>query len=192
MEATWKIIEDWLAAKAPQLTKALNPGASQEALDKLEAMIGTKLPADFTAFYKVHNGQDRDQDWLLDGEELLSIERIMEEWEVWNDLLPTFKDDDGKPYTSKPEAGIKNDWFNPLWIPVTYNGGGDHICIDLDPAPGGKVGQMIRLWHDDADRHIEAASFTEWISDFTTGLQKGEYVYSKDWGAIINKEEAAL
>lgn len=192
MEATWKIIETWLADKAPHLSGALNRGATQEAVDKFEALTGAKLPADFVAFYKIHNGQDNDMDWLMDGEELLSMERITDEWKSWKELQHDFKGDDGKPYTSNPEAGIKADWWNPLWIPVTYNGGGDHICLDLDPAPGGKIGQMIRLWHDDPVRSLEADSFREWITEFATGLQQGEYVYSKDWGAIINKEEAEL
>ena len=30
--------------------------------------------------------------------------------------------------------------------------------IDLDPSKEGKRGQIIQMWHDDADRSIEAQS----------------------------------
>lgn len=40
---------------------------------------------------------------------------------------------------------------------------GDGLCIDLDPAPGGTVGQVIRRLHDDDRRERVAASFTQWF-----------------------------
>jgi|GEM_PF-4118631 len=54
---------------------------------------------------------------------------------------------------------------------------GDGLCIDLDPAPGGTVGQVIRRLHDDDRRERVAASFTQWFSGpvvATIGLEERE------------------
>ncbi|MHC8969851.1 SMI1/KNR4 family protein [Priestia aryabhattai] len=44
-----------------------------------------------------------------------------------------------------------------------YEWGGDDICIDLDPAEGGKNGQIITFWHDWAQREVIADSLEEWV-----------------------------
>lgn len=190
MEKFWERIKAVLQKIAPELLEQLNPGITEADIKTLEASIGTQLPEEVIAFYEVHNGQSSDSAGLINGEELLSLERIYDEWFVWKDLLDnrTFEDEKG-PYTSDPESGIKNDWWNPMWIPVTYNGSGDHICIDLDPAEGGRQGQMIRMWHDDATRTLEGGSFREWIENYVALLESGQMVYDQDYFGIYNKED---
>ena len=39
---------------------------------------------------------------------------------------------------------MRKVWWNLKWVPFTYNGGGDHPCIDLDPAVTGTVGQVVQ------------------------------------------------
>jgi cell wall assembly regulator SMI1 len=105
---------------------------------------------------------------------------------VWNDLLQggDFRDAKGNP-----EAGIKDDWWNARWIPLTYDGSGNHDCLDLDPAPGGNVGQIIGMWHDDAHRALLAPSFTEWLKAFADDLEAGEYVISEDYDGLVSKDD---
>lgn len=190
METYWNRIKAVLEKIAPQLPGELNPGIDEKEIKALETGIGTQLPEDVIAFYKVHNGQSTESAGLMNGEELLSAERIYDEWLVWKDLLDN-KDFEGKdgPYRSDPESGIKNDWWNPMWIPITYNGSGDHICIDLDPAEGGKKGQIIMMWHDDPQRTLEAGSFKEWIGRYVDLLESGQMVYDEDYFGIFNKED---
>lgn len=190
MRNNWKRIELWLEANAPEIHKSLNDGIGLTELAKLERIAKKELPDDFVNFYSIHDGQEPDADWLLDGEEFLSANRIVEEYKIWKDLLDNGDfTENGKPVTSEPEAGIKNNWWNPLWIPFTYNGSGDHLCLDLDPAEGGTYGQIIRMWHDDPERTIEAKSISEWIERFATGLENGTYVYSDEYGGVINKDD---
>ena len=78
-------------------------------LDELEAFIGAKLPDEFRDFYKVHNGQDADVVGLIVAEEILSIDRIKEQWGIWKELY------DQGTFTGKhsdPDDGIKDDWCN--------------------------------------------------------------------------------
>jgi molybdopterin molybdotransferase len=81
----------------------------------------------------------------LPGWELFSAARIVDEWGVWEDLRRNqFVPED---YTSEPEGSILGDeWWRLAWIPFCGDGGGNHLCVDLDPAPGGTAGQVITMW----------------------------------------------
>lgn len=185
MKTLWQSIEKQLADIAPAALDSLNVGATEQDIAHLAQTLNATLPADFVESYTRHNGQNADSPWLMDGEELLSIERILEEWGVWKELLDngTFYGD-GEPYSSTPETGIRNDWWNPRWIPITYDGAGNHDCLDLDPAPEGNYGQIIRMWHDDDIRTIVAPSFREWLTRYRDKLCNGELVYDEEYGIV--------
>jgi len=182
----WTRFENWISKNASHLTSSLNDPATEDQISKLEKTIQEKLPKEYIEFLKLHNGQNRESEGLISTEELLSIERVIEEWVVWKALLEK-GDFDGSQ--SSPDKGIKSDWWNPKWIPITYDGSGNHFCIDIDPDNGGKKGQIIRMWHDSAEREFIANSFNEWFNNYVTDLEKGKYVYSEDWGGIINKDD---
>jgi cell wall assembly regulator SMI1 len=185
MQEVWKRFENWLQANAPQLLKDLNPPAAEAELQQLATLLGTELPADFLAFYRIHDGQQSNAGGLFNAEELLSVARMKDEWTIWNDLL---KGSDFDGTTSKPVPGVRADWWNPRWLPLTYDGAGNHCCLDLAPAEGGTVGQVIRMWHDDAERTLLAGSFSEWMEQYVVGLESGEYVFSEDYDGIISKD----
>lgn len=188
MKECWQRFEKWLANYAPDLIEALNPGASMEEISDLEKLIGKKLPNAFIDFYLIHNGQKFKSENLIDCESLLSVEHIIYNWKVWKELLDTKTFEElGVLYTSEPELGIKNNWWNPLWIPFVENGCGDFTCIDLDPSSDGKYGQVIRMWHDMSERELLGNSFSEWILNYVSGLEAGVYVYTEQWG-IVQKD----
>lgn len=182
----WNRFEKWLNKNASHLTSELNPPASKEKIDNLEKIIGVKLPQEFVEFLMIHNGQNRDSEGLINTEEFLSTERIIEEWNVWKELLDKgdFNDSESEPY-----RGIKKDWWNSKWIPITYDGHGNHYCIDLAPTSNGTSGQIIRMWHDSPERGLIAESFLDWVNKYVKDLEKGQYVYSEDWGGIIDKND---
>ena len=190
MKTIWQRIENWLSIHSPVIRKSLHPSISDAELKNLETIIGCRLPEDFIEFYKIHNGQKTEAEGLIDAEELLSATRIIEEWTVWNHLLNKgdFTKNDGSYYTSTPDKGIKNYWWNPKWIPVSYDGSGNHYCMDLDPEKDGNYGQIIRMWHDDPARELIASSFSQWMKEFAEDLEKGAFIYSKEYGGVIKKE----
>ncbi|MGA7730176.1 MAG: SMI1/KNR4 family protein [Chloroflexia bacterium] len=184
MQNIWKRIESWLGANVPELLDTLNPGASDAAIADAEAFLGVTLPDDVRASYKIHDGQSLDNAGLLEAREFLSLERIKDEWKVWKDLLDA---GDFEGTLSEPHDGIKNDWWNPAWIPLTYDGSGNHDCLDLDPAPGGKKGQIIEMWHDDPERVLVSHGFREWLEEFADGLEADEYAMSDDYGGLMKR-----
>jgi len=135
-------------------------GVTRAKIKELETLIGAKLPVDFVSFYKVTDGIER-FDIFVEDEELLSFEGIMSEWKIWKDLYDKNTFIDRK---TQPAKGIRTDWWHPLWLPITYDGYGNHYCLDLAPAEGGTYGQIIKMWHDDTERPLIAKSFVEWIT----------------------------
>src|SRR6186713_1402197 len=109
MKEIWESIELKLKEIAPGILDNLNDGVTNGEVEDLEKLINAKLPMDFIEFYKIHNGQTTGSAGLIECEELLSFERIKDEWNVWNDLLESKEFEDN---TSTPDKGIKNDWWN--------------------------------------------------------------------------------
>jgi cell wall assembly regulator SMI1 len=110
----------------------------------------------------------------------------MDEWRVWKELLDGGDFDDS---SSKPDGPIQTDWWNPKWIPLSYNGSGDHHCLDLDPAPGGQVGQIITVWHDWEHREVIASNFQAWLEQFADDLESGKYSVSEEYGGLVKLDE---
>ena len=49
METIWNRIETWLAINAPEILDSLQPGATDQAINKAEAFLESKLPEDVKA-----------------------------------------------------------------------------------------------------------------------------------------------
>lgn len=189
MEEIWARIEAWLRANAPQVLDTLQPGISDTQIQVLESFLGISLPDDFKESYQIYNGQSGDDYGLLEGREFLSLERLQQEWQIWKDLLDA---GDFEGITSEPVAGIRDDWWNAHWLPLTYDGSGNHDCLDLNPAEGGTHGQVITMWHDAAEREILASSFRQWLEQYADGLESGQFVFSEEDGGIVNAEDAMI
>ena len=116
MKTTWQRIERWLRTHAPQVYESLRPGATDKQLDEGERRLGVSFPESVRESYRIHDGQEPDGPALIDAWEFLSLERILDEWQVWKQLL------DGGEFArsrSKPDPGIRPDWWAPRWIPLT-------------------------------------------------------------------------
>ena len=178
------------AAEELGLSFELNAGTSEADFAELEQTLGYALPEEFKELYRVANGET-DIDGVFAGEEWLSIERIIDEYNVWNQL---YQEDDGSDFGCDPEdAGIKPDfWWNPKWISLTADGSGNSKMIDLDPSEQGTAGQIIQMWHDDAAREKEANSLREFLQNYVQDLEAGRYVLDADYGVILQSELAEL
>ncbi len=186
MQDIWTRIEVWLAGNAPAILHDLHSGATDQDILDTEAALGVAFPDDVRASFRLHNGQAADGVGFIDGWELLSLARVRDEWSVWKDLLDSGDFDDAH---SEPEGPIVRDWWNAKWIPLTYSGSGDHHCLDLNPAPGGNIGQIIVMWHDDAARPLVAPNFKAWLETLAGDLEAGKYVFSEDYGGLVPPDD---
>jgi len=154
LSESWNRIERWFALHVPA---ALPSGASSDDIAKAEEIIGARFPKDMRESYGRHDGSNRL--WLCERGYLMPLFRprklprrkqvlfneVVESWQFMAGML-----DRGMfaEFTSRPQGEIRAEWWNLHWIPITSNDSGDHICVDVAPAKGGKKDQIIDWWHE--------------------------------------------
>jgi cell wall assembly regulator SMI1 len=172
MEAVWARIEAWFRWHAPDVLDEFRPPALNRHINHLENTTGVRLPADLERSYKVHDGS-----WCLrmfPRGNLLGVQGVEEEWLKWREVLES---GDLTDMSAAPEGPIKPVHWNTRWLPLTTNGGGSHYCADLDPAPGGSVGQIIWFHRTDGPVIVIASGFAEWLGRYAADLEAGRYVF---------------
>ncbi len=181
----WTRLEQWLVNNV--LDQGFQEGATAQEIFDLEQHLGVTLPDDYKIFLSLCNGQVQPTRMSFYYGYLLSVSEIKQQSDSWKSIV----DDDGTFFgeTSTPDLGIQNSWWNPLWIPITQTGSGDHLCLDLAPATGGTVGQIIAIWHDDEYRQLVQPSFTEWLKQVLFGLESGHFTYQNDECDVIDPKD---
>jgi cell wall assembly regulator SMI1 len=189
MQNIWNRIESWCAQYAPDVLTRLNPGATEEQLRASEEKLGVTFPEEMRQLYAIHNGQKDGGFSPLPVGDWLSLDDIFDQWDVWEELRRGGEFDG---VTSEPDAGVSDAWWNASWIPITHDGGGNHYCVDLAPAEGGTIGQIITMWHDDGARNLVAASLTGWLTRIADGMESGEYVFSpEEYGEVTSRDDVS-
>ena len=72
------------------------------------------------------------------------------------------------------EGPIKRNYWNRRWIPFAENQCGDNIYLDLDPAEGGNVGQIVDWWTDRGLSKLIAPDFLPWLDDISRAIKTGK------------------
>jgi cell wall assembly regulator SMI1 len=188
----WGRIEAWLGKNTRDILAGLAPGATDAEIAAAEKELGVEFPDDVRASYTRHNGQMRDKignpigGGLIDAHEFLSLNGILDQWRVWKELLDadTFEGNVGEA-----APGIKPHWWSAKWIPLTYDGSGNHFCLDLDPATDGTLGQIITMWHDQPERALMAHGFAEWLERLAQDMESGLLAFSDDYGGIVSVDD---
>lgn len=183
MEKLWNKYRKWLGIHFKEGIDTLSVGASEEQLSRLEASIGKKLPNDYRDWLQIHNGQIPDSVGLLYSNEFLSTSRLLSEWQVMNQLLN--RGEFSHTSESEPADTIKPDWWNKNWLPISSDGSGNLVCIDLSPGAKGTLGQIIDFDHETVHRTLLAKSFREYISNYLNDLDSERYTYSDDYRTLV-------
>ena len=175
VEAIWARIEAWLRNHAPDELENLRPSASNRRINHLEDTIGLRLTPEMEHSYKVHDGC-----WVgmflfgdVYGGVLSSLQAVESDWLRWRDVSAECR---FQEMASQPQGPIKPHHWNLGWLPITDPGNGNHFCVDLDPAPGGIVGQIIWFDRVEGPVRVVAEGFTEWLEQYASGLESGQIV----------------
>ena len=190
VEQVWLRIHSWLQTNAPAVLSSLRSGASETDISLTEQVLGSKLTDDLRYSFQLHDGQTVDEYGgtlgLIDAQELLSLEGVVDCWKMWTEAAAR---GDFTSTTAQSDDAIRNEWWNSLWIPLTYGVHGSY-CLDLSPTHRGVKGQIISVWRDDPHRRVVASSFVQWLDKYTSRLEAGEYVLSDDIGGLVPVDEA--
>ena len=178
-------LDAWYAAHLPPDRYAFNPPAEEARLDALERMVGVRLPNAYRQLYRWHDGENGDRWGHLFGLPLLPLAEATSQWKSWIDLLAYF---DGNRYPvpggAWPEGAVDPAYINPRWIPLSHDGSGNHIGVDLDPWPNGRKGQVILYGRDEDVKVVLAESlgkFLEWIAAL---LESGNFRLKAEEGIL--------
>jgi cell wall assembly regulator SMI1 len=181
-DAAWRRYVAAAVASHAAFPSYLHSGAAEEEIAATERAIEASLPQDLRHLLKLHNGSEHGL-FVLPRWELFSASRIADEWSIWADLYHSQFKPEG--YTSDPSGPVQGDeWWRLKWIPFCGDGGGNHLCVDLDPAPGGTTGQVITMWHDSPERDFIASSLTEFVEIIADDFERGELRWDEEWGGV--------
>ena len=170
-DAVWVRLEASLKSVNLTAWKALRPGTTEARLGVLERTLGKPLPDDLRATLLRHDGQEDEGEslfpwgfgsgWNNGHFVLMPVEVIEQHWREWHESVASGAFDGN---TTVPDVGVRQGWWCAGWVPFACDHGGTHLCVDLDPAAGGVVGQVVVVWHDDHRRLLVAGSLTELLS----------------------------
>ncbi|MFD7630620.1 SMI1/KNR4 family protein [Streptomyces sp. NPDC059851] len=148
-------------------------GATEEEIAAAEARLGVILPDELKVFYRVTRvrgeaGEDREDDheaWesasAAVGYEVSALHELYaidpavrhSRWELGAT----------KGVATPPDAPVQGLAGSPGWI-VFGSNGGDEIAVDLTPGPGGHLGQVILVDHEQSlGAELVADSFTDLV-----------------------------
>jgi cell wall assembly regulator SMI1 len=154
-------LDRWLSENRPDYYARLQPGVTKEVFRDFEAEIGMELPASFRQLYRWRNGQDPAysaslwENWMFSPlEDVLHFKRLLD------GMI-------GSDFFEDPS------WWRRGWVPFLYNGGGDHLCLDLTAEGGGTAGQLITFWHDWDRRVARFASVESWLKALVESMENG-------------------
>ena len=163
----WARSEARLRTQQPDALRDLPGGADPAEIARVEAELGVSLPEDARASYRLHNGSGGiwvcEQGFLMPltapGSGPLPNHGVLDLWRMMAQVGDAMAAE-----RSTPVGPIRADWWHPKWVPLTENESGDFVCLDLAPAAGGRVGQVIDWWHEQGATRVLAGSFGEWLA----------------------------
>ncbi len=170
VEQRWNTIRAWLEDGHADALEMFHGPAAPEAIANAERELGRTLPDDYRRFLVLHDGQD-DGAPMVGSCALYPVGTLAAEYEWLHGLY----EEEGTIDADLAGTGVRPVQCARGWIPIGRSARGrDFLCLDLEPAPGGRSGQIIQLSVDLDDRPLIAPSFADLLSVFFTQLQTGE------------------
>ena len=181
MESNWQLIVDWVEGNAPDLLDFLEPPADRTDLAEAETRLAMRLPTALRTFYGLQNGTTA-----------FGVFPALEEEQTAFGPLPLDEieflevDDDRDADADEDfdvDAGIRREFWNPNWIPfAAASDRGDYRMLDMAPARGGRLGQVIEWRNDTNERRLVAPSLEALLRQTADGLEAGRIVYDGEAG----------
>ncbi|MCY1058817.1 ankyrin repeat domain-containing protein [Nannocystis sp. SCPEA4] len=141
----WKFIDAWFASNDTENYRPEPPQARSDesaALARWEEEYGEVFEDGLRVHFGngfAHPGRAFQEYTLLD------LPLAHDRWQGLNELVDEGTFDDAEPRAlADDQDAIRVLWWSRGFIPLAEDGGGNLICADMDPGPGGTRGQIIK------------------------------------------------
>jgi cell wall assembly regulator SMI1 len=171
--------------KRPPAAK-LSRGADAAAFEKFAAATRLSLPDELRGYWAAHDGQSGDLG-LAAGFRFLSLSEAAKSLVDWAATRKQLGEDLkmlDRRSRSHPSGAIQKKYSLAGWLPLLSDWEGNHIGIDLDPGPDGKVGQVINFGRDEDEKYVlfpGVVDLVEWLA--------GEYAERR---VVFDKEDEVI
>lgn len=187
----WRRIDAALERHAPAVRATLAGPAREKDIAALEKKLGVPLPPDLRQSWAIHDGQDPEaaEDQPLFGDmpfhglaavadereqarelaKMLGQLKQVDDFVAWHALVA-----DGIGTIDGP---VKARDYDPAWVPIGSFNGDVFRYVDLDPAPGGAIGQVIEVDPEAVSWRVLAPSFGDLLARLADELEAG----TVDW-----------
>jgi cell wall assembly regulator SMI1 len=180
IETSLNTIRERLTEIAPRIIEfSLNAGATQLDFDKLEHLVGKKLPNDFKKLYKTYNGINDDENWgsFFYGMTFSSIDDIIADYEF---RVNQSKNIQPFPLEKFDPQIDGTNLYNLGWLRIGSDGSRSGLFVDLAPTDKGNYGQVIFIDSDYNVGIFVAISVSELVDNFAVDLQNNLYYLEPD------------
>ncbi len=175
-------LDELMAKVCPTAAGEMADGADKEDIkeiiddyaDQLKD-AGVKFPKELRELFAWHDGSDGES--FIGELYLLDIEESLSTWAELTEMIGT-------------DFELEN-WWHQGWFPFASNGGGDYVCVDTFGVADGEPGQIIRHWHDDDERQIEAESLEDWFAVIVEAYQAVALDEDEDEDELDDEEHDA-
>ncbi len=153
-------LDTLLHTQRPAYHAQLNPPATAADFAAFAATTGRPLPPLLQQWFGWHNGQRPScSENLTENYMFVPLDEMAETQRINQELL---------------DAGeFVPNWWRRDWWPLLHNGGGDHLCLDLEGTFTGRAGQMLTHWHDWEVRTVVFPSFVAWLKALVAAYEAG-------------------
>lgn len=182
----WSRIEAWLEEHLPVSKKGLQRPAKVREIKAVEEAIGLRLPEDFKESYRRHDGQDEMiGDGIIFGLPLATLELAKGLWEsnARYEKSKKRKHNFDDQATCFPVDYVQPVYASRSWLPISHDGSGNTIAIDLDPGDLGVAGQVI-VCDRNGFHPVLALSWSQFLADIAAELERGNWRLRGLGGAV--------
>jgi cell wall assembly regulator SMI1 len=108
---------------------------------------------------------------------LLPLDEVLGHWKTWKgyDRSKKTKYNFDDTASCFPVGHVQPVYFTKDWIPISHDSGGNHIAIDMAPASGGTIGQVIVCGRDDTFHPVLAVDWAQFLTDVADEMERGNW-----------------
>jgi cell wall assembly regulator SMI1 len=155
-------LETWLRAHRPRYLDGLNPPASTAEIEDLELALGAPVPEELRALLTWRNGQGPGFIGAFENSWiLLTSERIAAAKRIL-------------------DADADATGWHTAWVPLLDNDAGDYLCLDQNA-------RVRAFWLGKQEHPVIAESLVDWLNDFVTNVENGNYVEEPERGTFLRR-----